>query len=474
MSRRQGSPGAGVVIHDAANSLERLLGIPPGSGPGARSPAGMSSKSRSVVRELLSAMSARLLVLPVAAVAAIFTTRLVNAALGPQSFAVYSLVAGLPLLFAVADLGLGAAITNSAAAATTDPARFLAILRRSLLISLFIAFLIAAASTLLGAMGLWPSLLGLSESELNAPISLAMIVFAFAIPGGLGRAVLLGIGRYGPSVIIQGLTPVASLGVVGVAIGLGTQTSGIVAVSSLGLFFVNWIGFLFAAVSLPGAWADYRRKPQRGVMGEVIRTSIPMLILVAGGSLLFQSGRLVLSHTSTLQQVAVYAALWTFFQPLLSVVQAVGLALWPRFAAARAAGRPIGSDFRAATLTSAMIGLCAGLGLTVFGPLAVRFATDGKIEVGILQCAILGAALLVQATMLPAGMILTFPRGLWFQSITSWIAACIVVIIGALASASLGATAPMLGLLAAITIGQAIPTIAVAATFLDHRAPTQV
>ena len=200
MSRRQGSPGAGVVIHDAANSLERLLGIPPGSGPGARSPAGMSSKSRSVVRELLSAMSARLLVLPVAAVAAIFTTRLVNAALGPQSFAVYSLVAGLPLLFAVADLGLGAAITNSAAAATTDPARFLAILRRSLLISLFIAFLIAAASTLLGAMGLWPSLLGLSESELNAPISLAMIVFAFAIPGGLGRAVLLGIGRYGPSV----------------------------------------------------------------------------------------------------------------------------------------------------------------------------------------------------------------------------------------------------------------------------------
>ena len=72
----------------------------------------VASEPRGVIREIISAMSARLLVLPLAAVAAIFTTRLINQELGPQPFAVYSLVAGLPLLFPIADLGLGAAITN--------------------------------------------------------------------------------------------------------------------------------------------------------------------------------------------------------------------------------------------------------------------------------------------------------------------------------------------------------------------------
>jgi O-antigen/teichoic acid export membrane protein len=434
----------------------------------------MNTKPRGVVRELLSAMTARLLVLPVGAVAAIFTTRLINEKLGPQSFAVYAIVAGVPLLFSYADLGLGAAVTNAASTATTDSGRFQAVLRRSLLISFSVAFLIATVSIMFGAAGLWSGLLGLSDPSLNAPITLAMVVFGFSVPGGLGKSILLGIGRYGPSVIIQGLIPVFSLGFVAVAIGFGTRIGGIVAVSSLGIFFVNWIGFIFAAVSMPGTWADYRRKPQRGVMGEVIGTAMPMMVLVAGGGMLFQSGRLLLSHTSTLQQVAVYAALWTFFQPLFSVVQAAGLALWPRFAAARAASRDVSRELWAAMSTSALIGLCAGLGLTVFGPLAVEFASAGEIEADVSQCAILGAALVVQATMLPAGMILTFPRGLWFQSATTWAAAAIVVFISLLTSDSLGATAPMWGLLAGITLGQAIPTITAAVIFLRDREPKHV
>ena len=429
------------------------------------------SKSRGVVRELLSAMSARVLVLPVAAVAAIFTTRIVNETLGPQPFAVYSLVAGVPLLFSYADLGLGAAITNAASTASTDPARFQAVLRRCLTISFCTASLIGAASVLLGAAGLWSVLLGLCDQSLNTPISLAIVIFGFSIPGGLGKSILLGIGRYGTGIVIQGLTPAFSLGVVGGAIGYGAQTAGIVSVSCLGIFIANWLGFFFAAVYMPGTWADFRRKPEPGVMGEVIRTAMPMLVLVAGGGVLFQSGRLVLSHTSTLQQVAVYAAVWTFFQPLLSIVQTTGIALWPRFAAARAAGNPLGREFRLATVTSAMIGLGAGLGLAVIGPIAVKFATAGKIETDTLQCAILGIALVVQATMLPAGMVLTFPRGLWLQSITQWIGAAIVVTIGIFGSAKFGATAPMLGLLVAITIGQAIPTITAAAHLVKQGKP---
>ncbi len=412
-------------------------------------------------------MSARLLVLPVGAVAAVLTTRLINEALGPQSFAVYALVAGVPLLFPFADLGLGAAITNAASTARADPIRFQAILRRCLRISFFSAFIIAAASTFLGVAGLWSGILGLSDPSLNAPITVAMILFGFSIPGGLGKSIFLGLGRNTTGVIIQGLIPVLSLCVVGGAIGLGAQTGEIVAVSSLGTFVINWVGFIFAAVSMPGTWSDYHQGAQHRVMGEVVRTAMPMLVFVAGLGVLLQGGRLVLSHTSTLQQVAVYAALWAFFQPLLSVVQTAGVALWPRFAAARAAGRVVKKDFRTATFTCALIGLGAGFGLTLVGPVAVRFATAGHVEATYIQCAILGGVLAVQGAVLPAGMVLTFPRGLWLQSVTAWAAVGIVLTIGIWASPQFGATGPMLGLLAALTFGQAIPTIISAARYLD-------
>ena len=426
------------------------------------------AQPRGVFREIVSAMSARALVLPVAGVAVILTTRLVNEELGPQQFAIYSLVAGLPLLIPFADLGLGAAITNTASTAQTDPGRFHSVLRRSLLISFSVAFLIATASILLGASGLWTRLLGLSAPSLNAPISLAMIGFAFAIPGGLSRPVLMGIGRYETSVIIHGLTPVLSLGVIGAALGLGAQTGGIVAVSSLGVFVANWIGFLFAAKSMPATPAGHHRNLDRGVMGEVIRTAMPMIVMTTGAAAILQSGRLVLSHTSTLQQVAVYSALWTFFQPLYSVVTTAGLALWPRFAAARSEGRAVRDEFRHATLTTAAIGLCAGGGLTLFGPLAVRFATAGKVEVDHFQCAILGATLTVLASALPAGMILTFPRGLWLQAGVTWAAAVIVITVGAVGTVSLGATAALLGLLAG-TVACAVPTIAAASVSMHRR-----
>lgn len=125
-------------------------------------------------------------------------------------------------------------------------------------------------------------------------------------------------------------------------------------------------------------------------------------------------------------------------------------------------------EFRTATMTSAAIGLCLGIGLTAFGPFAAHLATAGNVEVTRAQCAILGAVLVVDAIMLPAGMTLNFPRGLWLQSVTQWGAAIIAVVFSIMYSSSLGATAPMLGLLFAVLVGQAIPTV-IAAEVLIRR-----
>ena len=85
------------------------------------------------------------------------------------------------------------------------------------------------------------------------------------------------------------------------------------------------------------------------------------------------------------------------------------------------------------------------------------------------QCAILGATPTILAAMTPAGMIPTFPRGLWLQAGGAWAAAIIVVTVGALGAASLGVTAPLLGLFAALTFVEAIPMIAFAAVVMRRR-----
>jgi hypothetical protein len=116
-------------------------------------------------------------------------------------------------------------------------------------------------------------------------------------------------------------------------------------------------------------------------------------------------------------------------------------------------------------LATTAIGLFAGVGLTVLGPLAVHIATAGKVEVSILQFAILGAMLTVLTAVTPAGM----TRGLWLQAGVACAAVIIVVTVGALAAASLGATAPLLGFFAAITFVEATPTIASAEVVMRRR-----
>ena len=86
--------------------------------------------------------------------------------------------------------------------------------------------------------------------------------------------------------------------------------------------------------------------------------------------------------------------------------------------------------------------------------------------------AILGATLATLAAlaaMTRAGILRTLPRGLWLQAGVAWAAAIIVVAVGALGAASLGATAPLLGRFEAITVVEAIPTIAAAAVVMRRR-----
>jgi hypothetical protein len=85
------------------------------------------------------------------------------------------------------------------------------------------------------------------------------------------------------------------------------------------------------------------------------------------------------------------------------------------------------------------------------------------------QCAILGATLAALAAMTTAGIVLTLPRGLWLQAGVAWAAAIVVATVGALGAASLGVTEPLLGLFDAITVVEAIPTIAAAAVVMRRR-----
>ena len=76
-----------------------------------------------------------------------------------------------------------------------------------------------------------------------------------------------------------------------------------------------------------------------GDQGErVFDTAWPMLIQMIALPLAMQSNRLILSHVSSVDELATYSLASQMFNPIFSVSIAASMALWPVFARARSRG----------------------------------------------------------------------------------------------------------------------------------------
>jgi len=409
-----------------------------------------------IVRGILSGAGARLFVLPVAAIAAIASARLMTDQFGIETFAWYALVAGLPLLLPFADFGMGAAISSAGALAalTREGASdFRRLVRKALLIALAIGGSLALISLLLADLGWWALIVGAADPMLNVPIGAAMATFALSIPGALGYSILLGLGRNGLGVVLQGLSPVISLSAVVLVVVGGGDPAAIIALACVGPFLMNWVGLIVASRLLPAQ--DAARATPRGM--RILPTAAPMMLLMAAGAVYLQSGRLIVAHLGGVLELASLAAAWLFFQPLLSVVQTAARSLWPHFTQARAAAGTTSREFRHALFVMSAIGLVAGAGLVIFGLPLTHLATAGAANPSFLLIVVLGFVLALQGVFAPIGMYLTTSRGLWMQAGASWAAAIVAVLVAVAFVPSIGAVAVPVGLVAGLLGCQLVP-----------------
>lgn len=416
------------------------------------------AKVSSAARAILSSAGARLAVLPLTGVCSILTARMVTGTYGVDGYAIFSVIAALPFLFPFIDLGVGAAVANAAGALPSRGKEFRETLSRARGVLLLVGAVILVAVLGIAAVGAWPTLTGLPDSAtVNWGIAGAMILFAAAIPGSLGHSMLFGMRRNSWSVWIQGVGPPITLLLVFAATLWAPTILAALVAATAGILVSHWVATVVAS-RVGVVRAARRAEPAHGTTRVVLwATAWPMLIVSLCLPVSFQTGRLVLSWQTTLDEVAVYSAAMVAFLPVFSIAQVAGQSLWGEFAGARARSESGAAEYRSGIRIVALVGAIGAAGLVTLGPWLAGLAVDNAVRFPPELFWVLGATVLAQALYIPSGMYLTDAQGLRFQALLAVLMGVFVLSASVLLAAPLGVTGVALSLLCGIVLFQLVP-----------------
>lgn len=436
-----------------------------------------------VAQSLLRAAGARALALPVSASFSLVTLSIVIRSAGESAFALIAVIMSLMVLLPFADVGVGAAVVN-AAAASPDP-RTDRHLQRVLLTSFRTVGASAGVGLILDVvltrLGVWPRLIGagVANGQVNLAAGGAVALMMLALPFGVGQRLLLGLARTGTSMLLQAVGPPVALLWTVAAVHADAGLPVLAAAVPAGML-VTALLQLVVAVRTSGIGAAKliaqlpRRRQHPGV--SIRATAGPMIVVSIGLPLALQTDRLILAHVAPLDAVASYALALQVYLPVWSVMSAAGLALWPVFARRRAS---LDEDVRAlgvAVVVFTAIGACGGLVLTLAAPPVAALVGHGSVSVPVLLAGSFGLLLLAQSAQLPVGMYLMSPPALRAQA---WFVMAMVPVSVAVSiplAARYGAVGPVLGSVTAILVCQVAPGL----TYVhvrrrrSHRAPGPV
>jgi O-antigen/teichoic acid export membrane protein len=402
----------------------------------------------SALKNVMRSAGARVMILPLSGMAVLLSTKIMTANYGVESYALFALVASLPFLVPVADLGMGAAVTNAAAALPDCLDNFKSVFAKANRILWSMAFLVIAIANILAFFGVWSLILQIPDSvTLNWSVGAAVSLFALSVPGSLGARVLLGMRRNALVVLVQGLSSLVSLAVVGIAVVLGSPLDLVIAVSTLGMCVTAWVLRIYSrrviatSVSNTPVRQGSRRAPGSS---NLIQTAMPMLIISIALPLSFQTGRLVLSWVVDLGAVAVYSAAAMVFLPVLSVVSMAGRSLWGDFARGRHGGEQMWSLFAWANVLCLGLGVAGAVSFAILGPFIARWGTNGTVDTPFALFLCFAFVILLQAVQQPSGMYLTDITGLRFQAFTTVISGIAGLLASVFLSQRYGVVGPVI------------------------------
>lgn len=423
------------------------------------------SSRRGVFRAVGTSALARLVVLPVSALLGIVVTRLVIDNYGQGAYVQYALLVGIVALIPFADLGITASIMNATSSAqdprTDEHLRLTLVSCMRVLVGCFAVVMgLAVVLTLTDS---WSAILGgglLPESGgLAAGVCLALIGVTLLV--SFGQRILMGLGLNHYVILINGLqTPLVLASLLGL-LWLGVAAGPYVAVLSyLATFLLAGVCLVLADRRLGStlrlaARDAWRVGKVRGA--RIFDTAWPMLVQMVALPLAMQSDRLVLSHVSTVDELARYSLAAQMFNPFVAVVAAASMSLWPVFARARAEGSASAvSPFALSGIFSAVAAV-AVLGVGLASGLLADLASGGTISLPTALVVAFGVLVLVQATKYPLGMYLTDARGLRFQAYMVLGLFAVKIALSWLLAVRLGAVGPVIGSIVAVVAFQVVP-----------------
>jgi O-antigen/teichoic acid export membrane protein len=267
-------------------------------------------------------------------------------------------------------------------------------------------------------LDLWPTLLGNGLMPGGSTVVFVCVcIFGLVLPSRRASASSIATGRTGTQIATQGVIAPFILLTVSVLVLVEAPAGRWLAVLSfLGTALVSMLCLAAGArVLRPQVGLAVRDIPRlrRVPSVPVIAVAGPMLFQMVLLPVATQSDRLLLSHLTTGSELAEYTISSQLFGIALQTVTAAGLALWPVFARARAAGE-VRSPVQLAVVFAAA-GLLLSSVVAVASPVLVRFVSDGQLRLDRVLVLAFVALVTVQALKYPLGMYMTDERGLRFQ-----------------------------------------------------------
>ncbi|MEN8582792.1 oligosaccharide flippase family protein [Burkholderia sp. RS01] len=399
----------------------------------------------------------RVVVFPVTALAALVTTSIVVQSAGGLLFGIIALISTLVQLVPFADLGLGAAVVNEISS-TTDASRRKAVLytaTKRLLIPMVVVLLAAPMGSTFFS---WATLLGVtgtSPHEVDMVTSIVVAIFGLSIPFGLGQRVLVGLGKNHIAVALALVTSLTAL-----------SLTWLISITPANPVF---LAVCPAAASLVAAATTYilawRMLGTEGIssnfrsikIGGLFRQATPMIVIMIGIPLAFQTHRILLSLRSGPLELSEYSLTMQFYLPLWSFISVAATSLWPVFSRGRSSGEAQGKKVLHSALILCSLGTMFALLLTFFGSWLGGIVSQGKIELGSSVLMASAVLLFVQSLQQVPGMFLTDTSGLWFQAICIVILSIWTLAAGWLTAPYLGAAGPLLATASGVLLFQIVP-----------------
>lgn len=412
----------------------------------------------SIASPMGKSLLTRVIVFPITAFAALLTTSIVVQSAGGLLFGVIALISTLVQLIPFADLGLGAAVINEISS-TTDVRRRRAVLytaTRKLLVPMAVVLLVAPLGATLFS---WADVLGVAEtfpSEVDTATSFVITIFALSIPFGLGQRVLVGLGKNHIGVAMAIVTSLTTLGLTSL-ISLTPANPIFLALCPAAATFVGAAATYVLAWRLlrpeQGPFNDYRLVEVRGLF----RQATPMILIMIGIPLTFQTHRILLSLRSSPLELSEYSLAMQFYLPLWSFISAAAMSLWPVFSRGRSTGESQVKRVLQSAVILTLLGGMLALFIILFGQWVGGVVSQGKIELhsGVLIASAI--LLVVQSLQQVPGMFLTDTSGLWFQAICILVLSIWTVGVGWLTAPWLGAPGPLLATASGVFLFQLVP-----------------